>query len=69
MRVRIQIAYVLIAVTYVATVLSILFGCHPMHKNWQINPNPGSKSPIIRIEMPPYLTEDDRFLPTRRVQN
>jgi hypothetical protein len=53
MRVRIQIAYVLIAVTYVATVLSILFGCHPMHKNWQINPNPGSKSPIIRIEMPP----------------
>lgn len=44
MRVRIHVAYVLIAVTYVATICSILFGCHPMHKNWQINPNPGSTS-------------------------
>ncbi|KAJ5141562.1 hypothetical protein N7526_002557 [Penicillium atrosanguineum] len=25
-----------------ATLFSILFGCHPMHKNWQIYPNPGN---------------------------
>lgn len=44
MRVRIHVAYVLIGVTYIATICSILFGCRPMHKNWQINPNPGSTS-------------------------
>jgi hypothetical protein len=43
MRARINIAYGLIATTYIATICSILFGCHPMHKNWQIYPDPGSK--------------------------
>jgi hypothetical protein len=43
MRVRIHIAYGLIAATYIATLCSILFGCYPMHKNWQIYPDPGSK--------------------------
>ncbi|KAJ5683664.1 uncharacterized protein N7477_000009 [Penicillium maclennaniae] len=42
MRVRIQVAYGLIAATYIATLFSILFGCYPLHKNWQINPNPGN---------------------------
>ncbi|KAJ5607606.1 hypothetical protein N7537_004225 [Penicillium hordei] len=42
MRIRIHIAYVLIAITYIATICSILFGCHPMEKNWQIDPNPGN---------------------------
>ncbi|CAI7646505.1 unnamed protein product [Penicillium palitans] len=42
MRIRIHLAYVLIAVTYIATICSILFGCHPMEKNWQIDPNPGN---------------------------
>lgn len=43
MRVRIHVAYALIAATYIATICSILFGCHPMHKNWQIYPDPGSE--------------------------
>ncbi|KAJ5213780.1 hypothetical protein N7449_000949 [Penicillium cf. viridicatum] len=42
MRIRIHLAYVLIAITYIATICSILFGCHPMEKNWQIDPNPGN---------------------------
>ncbi|CAG8890340.1 unnamed protein product [Penicillium egyptiacum] len=42
MRIRIHIAYVLIATTYIATICSILFGCHPMKKNWQIHPDPGN---------------------------
>ncbi|CEJ59801.1 hypothetical protein PMG11_08405 [Penicillium brasilianum] len=42
MRARINIAYGMIAVTYIATICSILFGCHPMHKNWQIYPDPGN---------------------------
>lgn len=49
MRIRIHIAYVLIAVTYIATICSILFGCHPMEKNWQIDPNPGSTSYFIDL--------------------
>lgn len=46
MRLRLRLAYVFIGVTYIAIICSILFGCHPMHKNWQIYPNPGSESPI-----------------------
>lgn len=47
MQLRVRIAYVLIAVSYIATISSILFGCYPMHKNWQINPDPGSMLPHI----------------------
>jgi hypothetical protein len=39
---RIRIGFVLIGTTYIATLLSILLGCTPLHKNWQINPDPGS---------------------------
>ncbi|KAI5801656.1 hypothetical protein DFH27DRAFT_482147 [Peziza echinospora] len=42
MDVRVRIAFIAIGVTYLATILSILFGCHPFHKNWQINPDPGN---------------------------
>jgi len=68
MRIRIHIAYGLIGVTYIITLFSILFGCHPMHKNWQIYPNPGSKSLIVRTETCLDLTIDRRSLPAGRVQ-
>lgn len=42
MHIRVRVAYVAIGVTYLTVILSILFGCYPMHKNWQIYPNPGS---------------------------
>lgn len=47
MRIRILISYVSIAVTYVVVLVVILAGCHPMHKNWQIYPNPGSVLPAL----------------------
>jgi hypothetical protein len=56
MRVRIHVAYGLIATTYIATICSILFGCYPLHKNWQIYPDPGSES-LIRFLLGLYLTE------------
>lgn len=40
---RVRFAYILLGVTYLAVALSILLGCQPMHKYWQINPDPGSK--------------------------
>lgn len=42
MVIRIRIGAVLLVVTFLATFLSILFGCTPMSKHWQINPDPGS---------------------------
>lgn len=44
MQTRIKIGLVAVGVTYIATILSILLGCRPLHKNWQINPDPGSKN-------------------------
>lgn len=47
MKIRIQVGYVIIVTTYIATLLSILLGCRPLRKNWQINPDPGSKTAFI----------------------
>ncbi|KAJ5742487.1 uncharacterized protein N7511_011506 [Penicillium nucicola] len=41
-RTRILISYASIAVTYVVVLIVILAGCHPIHKNWQIYPDPGN---------------------------
>ncbi|KAJ5560456.1 hypothetical protein N7513_002855 [Penicillium frequentans] len=56
MRVRIHVAYVLIAATYIVTLCSILFGCHPMHKNWQINPDPGNHCQPAVSKIDIYVT-------------
>jgi len=42
MPIRIRIGAVLLVVTFLATFLSIIFGCTPIEKHWQINPDPGS---------------------------
>lgn len=47
---RVRIAYALLGVTYLATALSILLSCQPMHKFWQINPDPGSECPSFDLE-------------------
>ncbi|BCR93051.1 uncharacterized protein AKAW2_10097A [Aspergillus luchuensis] len=39
---RVRFAYILLGVTYLLVGLTIVLGCQPMHKNWQINPNPGN---------------------------
>ncbi|KAJ5612088.1 hypothetical protein N7510_005282 [Penicillium lagena] len=56
MRTRIHVAFGLIAVTYLATICSILFGCHPIHKNWQINPNPGNHCQPAVSKIDIYVT-------------
>lgn len=69
MRVRIHVAYGLIAATYIATICSILFGCRPLHKNWQIYPDPGS---TWDFHLVPYWITDCSFLrslPAGCVQN
>lgn len=40
---RVRIAYYLLGVTYVAAALTIVLSCQPMHRYWQIYPDPGSE--------------------------
>ncbi|KAF2679284.1 hypothetical protein K458DRAFT_346923 [Lentithecium fluviatile CBS 122367] len=42
MDIRIKMAWVFIGSTYVAAVCMILFKCWPLHRQWQINPDPGN---------------------------
>ncbi|KAJ5764652.1 hypothetical protein N7533_003333 [Penicillium manginii] len=56
MRVRIHVAYGLIATTYIATICSILFGCYPLHKNWQIYPDPGNHCQPAVSKIDIYVT-------------
>lgn len=39
---RVTIAYVILCVTYTAVALTIVLSCQPMHKFWQIYPDPGA---------------------------
>ncbi|RMI99747.1 hypothetical protein CDV36_015992, partial [Fusarium kuroshium] len=39
---RINVGFVLIAVTYIAIIASIFCGCQPFHNLWQIDPDPGN---------------------------
>ncbi|KAH6869001.1 hypothetical protein B0T10DRAFT_370799, partial [Thelonectria olida] len=41
-RSRVYVAFVLVFTTWITVLLSILLGCRPFHKNWQINPDPGN---------------------------
>ena len=40
---RIYVGFFVVAASYLAVALVILFACLPVEKNWQIYPNPGSK--------------------------
>lgn len=55
---RVRIAYILLGVTYLATALSILLSCRPMHMFWQINPDPGSKFSYSNLEGRQELTQE-----------
>jgi hypothetical protein len=46
MKIRIQIAYIAIGVTYIVVMGTILGACQPFNHYWQINPNPGGIPPV-----------------------
>ncbi|OIW32605.1 hypothetical protein CONLIGDRAFT_712899 [Coniochaeta ligniaria NRRL 30616] len=52
-RTRIYVGFVLIVTTWLAVLLSILFSCFPLSKNWQIYPDPGNfcQPAISRIDI------------------
>lgn len=47
MKIRIQIAYMAISVTYLAVIATIVGACQPFNHYWQINPNPGGRLPAV----------------------
>lgn len=57
MKIRIRIGAVLLATTFVATFFAILFGCYPVKKHWQINPDPGSTYSRPKPTTTEYLQE------------
>ncbi|KAK1965736.1 hypothetical protein LY78DRAFT_609872 [Colletotrichum sublineola] len=49
-RKRIICGFVIIGVTWLVVFFSIIFGCYPMEKNWQIYPDPGNScQPAISL--------------------
>jgi hypothetical protein len=56
MHLRVKIAYTLIGATYIAVICSILFGCHPIQKNWQIHPDPGNYCQPAVSKIDVYVT-------------
>ncbi|KAK4937760.1 hypothetical protein LTR10_021705 [Elasticomyces elasticus] len=56
MKRRVWLGYAIVICTYIATISSILGGCHSFHKNWQIYPNPGNhcQPAISKIDL--YVT-------------
>ncbi|KAK2015619.1 hypothetical protein LZ32DRAFT_554231 [Colletotrichum eremochloae] len=49
-RKRIICGFVVIGVTWLVVFFSIIFGCYPMEKNWQIYPDPGNScQPAISL--------------------
>ncbi|KAF3920374.1 hypothetical protein ABW20_dc0102364 [Dactylellina cionopaga] len=54
MKIRIGAAFLI--TTYMATILSIHLGCHPYHKNWQINPDPGNACQPAVSKIDCYVT-------------
>jgi hypothetical protein len=43
-RIRVNIGFGFLAVSFVAITANLYLGCRPFHKYWQINPDPGSAS-------------------------
>ncbi|KAL8798893.1 MAG: hypothetical protein Q9182_006293 [Xanthomendoza sp. 2 TL-2023] len=66
MRIRIRVGTILLAVTFLATFLTILLGCMPIHRHWQINPDPGSRLP--REETTRRQLTRDRLLPACHIE-
>ena len=51
--------------TYLATGLSIVLGCQPIQKYWQINPDPGSE--VFGHDLLGTHADNRRYMPADKV--
>ncbi|KAI1266440.1 hypothetical protein F5Y18DRAFT_425681 [Xylariaceae sp. FL1019] len=59
---RIYFGFALLITTYLTVVLTVLLGCRPFAKNWQINPSPGNAcQPAISAKIVWVYTSLDLF--------
>ncbi|KAM0715792.1 hypothetical protein Q7P37_008306 [Cladosporium fusiforme] len=61
---RVRIAYIMLAVTYVAVALTLLLSCQPFNHFWQVSPDPGAlcrptNSPVyvLVVVIPNIITD------------
>jgi hypothetical protein len=47
-RIRIWVGFGIVLSTFLASIITVYAACRPLHKYWQINPDPGSKLICIR---------------------
>ena len=67
MKMRIRIGAILLAASFVGTFLTILFGCYPIKKHWQINPDPGSMQ-LVQKAVTSITYQEYRSLPTGNIE-
>lgn len=51
---RIYVGFGFLIVSWIVVVANLFLACRPFHKNWQIYPDPGSKSMSSRDDMLPF---------------
>ncbi|KAL3478571.1 hypothetical protein BJX99DRAFT_269226 [Aspergillus californicus] len=61
---RVRFAYIMLGVTYLIVGLTIVLSCQPMHRFWQINPDPGntcqparSMAYVLVVMIPNVITD------------
>lgn len=59
-------AWVLNGITFIAAICMVLFKCWPLHRQWQIYPDPGSK--YYMLELKNDYTDIKRHMLSRRIQ-
>lgn len=55
-QIPIYVGFVLVIGSFLASVITIFSACQPFHKNWQINPDPGSEITILSWALKYMLT-------------
>lgn len=68
MDMRIKIAWVLNATTYIAAICMVAFKCWPLHRQWQINPDPGSRCMFVRVTLPSLTLLDNCYPGASKLQ-
>ncbi|RMY76712.1 hypothetical protein D0863_01802 [Hortaea werneckii] len=47
--IRIYIGYGWVIISYIVVIFNLFLGCRPLHRYWQINPDPGISSQIVWV--------------------
>jgi hypothetical protein len=49
MQAKVKLGFAVVIITFLATFFTILCGCWPVSKHWQINPDPGSMHWFLNV--------------------